>query len=331
MFAAFRMSLSSCLGYASRFVCARKMKPNSTSISAGVMGKQREYSRPTSLITIARIILFSFLSLRRERFLWALLLFTLVQGISVAQSKPEEVVFPIGGRELHGFIWKPEGAGPFPAIVWNHGSEKLPGSHPALAKFYTAHSYVFFVPHRRGQGRSPGDYIQDLVAQAPPGDRARRMVELQQAEVDDVIAALNYLRSRPFVDPARIAISGCSYGGIQTLLAGERDLGVKALVPFAPGAMSWEQNVLLQDRLVRAVDLARAPVFLIQAENDYSLAPSRVLNKEANKRKKDFQSKIYPPFGSTHQDGHWGFCSSATDVWGNDVLAFLETRMKASQ
>ena len=84
------------------------------------------------------------------------------------------------------------------------------------------------------------------------------------------------------------------------------------------------------DRLVRAVDLAKAPVFLIQAENDYSLAPSRVLSKEANKKKKDFQSKVYPPFGSTHQDGHWGFCSSATDVWGNDVLAFLETQTKAS-
>jgi len=60
-----------------------------------------------------------------------------------------------------------------------------------------------------------------------------------------VIAGLNYLKSRPFVDPARMVISGCSYGGIQTLLTGEHDLGVKALVPFAPGAMSWEQNVAL--------------------------------------------------------------------------------------
>jgi len=306
------------------------MRRNSTSIPERDTATQRDSRRPSSLITVARIALFSFLSLRTERLLCGLLLFVLAQGISVAQSKPEEVVFPIGGRQLHGFVWKPEGTGPFPAIVWNHGSEKLPGSQPALAKFYTAHSYVFFVPHRRGQGRSPGDYIQDLVAQATPGERARRMVELQQAEVDDVIAALNYLRSQPFVDPSRIAISGCSYGGIQTLLTGERDLGVKALVPFAPGAMSWEQNVPLQDRLVRAVDLAKAPVFLIQAENDYSLSPSRVLSKEANKKKKDFQSKIYPAFGSTHQDGHWGFCSSATDVWGSDVLAFLETQMKAS-
>lgn len=253
-----------------------------------------------------------------------LLHFAFAQGTSPAQSQPQEVVFSSGERQLHGFLWKPEGTGPFPAVLWNHGSEKLPGSQPVLAKFYTEHSYVFFVPHRRGQGRSPGDYIQDLVAQAPAGERARRMVELQEAEVEDVVAALNYLRSQAFVDGARVAISGCSYGGIQTLLTGERDLGVKALVPFAPGAMSWDQNVLLQDHLIHAVDYAKAPVFLIQAENDFNVAPSRVLSKEANKKKKDFQSKVYPAFGTSHHDGHWGFCSTATEVWGKDVLAFLE-------
>lgn len=250
-------------------------------------------------------------------------------GRGTAQSKPEEVVFASGGRQLHGFLWKPAGNGPFRAIVWNHGSEKLPGSEPALAEFYTVHSYVFFVPHRRGQGRSPGSYIQEQVEQARPGERGRLVVELLQDEVDDVIAALNYLRSQPFVDPGRIAISGCSYGGIQTLLAGERDLNVKALVPFAPGAMSWERNQLLQDRLLEAIDHARAPVFLVQAENDYSLSPSHALSKEANKKNKDFQSKIYPAFRSSHQDGHWGFCSTATDIWGPDVLAFLEAQMKA--
>jgi len=93
--------------------------------------------------------------------------------------------------------------------------------------------------------------------------------------------------------------------------------------------MSWDQNQLLQDLLIRAVDVARAPVFLVQAENDYSLSPSHVLSKEANKKHKEFQSKIYPAFGNGHQDGHWGFCSTATDVWGADVLAFLEAQMKA--
>ncbi len=245
----------------------------------------------------------------------------------LSQAGPEEVVFASAGLQLHGFLWKPSGNGPFPAVLWNHGSEKLPGSQPTLAGFYTAHSYVFFVPHRRGQGRSPGAYIQDEVAQAPPAERGARMIELQDEEVQDVVAALAFLKSQPFVDAGRIAIAGCSYGGIQTLLAGERDLGVKALLPFAPGAMAWDRNPLLSSRLRRAVDRAAAPVFLLQAQNDYSLGPIHALTQEANKKHKDFQSKTYPAYGRTNQDGHWGFCSTGTDVWGNDVLEFLGRQM----
>lgn len=268
----------------------------------------------------------------RRRFL-PLLLAVALYSIAFAQSQPgqpqaEEVTFPSGKLWLRGFMWKPEGQGPFPAILWNHGSEKLPGAQPALAAFYTGHNYVFFVPHRRGQGRSPGNYIQDLVSQAPPQERAQRMVQLQEVEVEDVVSALDYLKSQSFVDPSRIAISGCSYGGIQTLIAGERDLGVKALLPFAPGAMSWEHAPALQDRLKHAVDQAKAPILLLQAENDYSLAPSRELSKEAAKRHIDLQSKIYPAVGTSNQDGHWKFCTVTTDVWGADVLAFLEAHMK---
>jgi dienelactone hydrolase len=256
------------------------------------------------------------------------LLFAFLQNYAAAQAKPEEVVFQSGKLQLHGFLWRPNGPGPFPAVLWNHGSEKLPGSQLYLAEFYTSHFYVFFVPHRRGQGRSPGAYIQDLVEQTPPNARARRMVELQDEEVEDVAAALDFLRSQTFVDPARIAVSGCSYGGIQTLLAGERDLGVKALVPFAPAAKSWDNNPPIQDRLLAAVGRAKAPIFMLQAKNDFSLAPSRALTKEAEKKHKDFQSKIYPEFGKDRQDGHWGFCTTATDVWGADVLSFLAERMK---
>ena len=262
------------------------------------------------------------------RFAGVCLILSIAAAPAVAQSSPQEVVFPSGSLQLHGFLWKPAGAGPFPAILWNHGSEKLPGSQPGLAKFYTAHSYVFFIPHRRGQGRSPGPYIQDLVAQAPGFVRGRRMMELQDEEVADVVAALAFLKSQSYVDAARIALSGCSYGGIQTLLAGERDLGVKALVPFAPGAMSWERSPAVGERLVEAVAREKAPVFLLQAKNDYNLAPSHELSKAAQRAHKDFQNKIYPAFGQTAQAGHGGFCSAGTDVWGGDVLAFLESRMK---
>jgi hypothetical protein len=65
---------------------------------------------------------------------------------------------------LHGYIYMPNGSGPFPVVLWNHGSERLPGEEPALADFYVGHGYVFFIPHRHGQGESSdaGDYIMDL-------------------------------------------------------------------------------------------------------------------------------------------------------------------------
>src|SRR5206468_4875198 len=101
-----------------------------------------------------------------------------------------EVVFPGGGVDLHGYLWEPPGRGPFPTVLYNHGSEKLPGSKPTLGAFFTTQGFAFFVPHRRGQGLSPGQYISDLVAQSPPAQQNQVVVDQLVAQVDDVAAAL---------------------------------------------------------------------------------------------------------------------------------------------
>ena len=36
------------------------------------------------------------------------------------------VTFPSGSLRLHGIVFRPEGKGPFPAVVYNHGSYKDP-------------------------------------------------------------------------------------------------------------------------------------------------------------------------------------------------------------
>ena len=80
----------------------------------------------------------------------------LLQQRGWAQSaRPEEVKFPSGNLVLHGFIYKPFGNGPFPAILYNHGSERNPGQKPELARLFSNRGYVFFVPHRRSHGRYP--------------------------------------------------------------------------------------------------------------------------------------------------------------------------------
>jgi predicted dienelactone hydrolase len=81
------------------------------------------------------------------------------------------VTFPNGEITLHGVLYKPEGTGPFPAVVYNHGS--APGmlskeAFDVLGPAFASHGWVFFGPYRRGQGSSAsaGPYIGDQIAAA---------------------------------------------------------------------------------------------------------------------------------------------------------------------
>ncbi|MBV9948035.1 MAG: dienelactone hydrolase family protein [Myxococcales bacterium] len=234
-----------------------------------------------------------------------------------AGPSPCLVAFPSGPRLLHGFLYRPPGAGPFPAVVFNHGSEPMPGDRRDEAVFYVPHGFVLFVPHRRGQGRSSdaGEYIERL-------DRARVVDELV-AQTDDVMAAVEYVHSLPYVDGARVAVAGCSFGGILSLFAAERGTGIDAAVDFAGGAMSWSRAPDLQVRMKQAARAARVPVLFIQAENDFDVTPSRVLSEEMRSAGKPARMRIYPPNGSTHQEGHHLCYGSENPAWGDEVLSFL--------
>jgi dienelactone hydrolase len=244
---------------------------------------------------------------------------------------PRLVSFPSGDLSLRGFLYKPEGEGPFPSIIWNHGSEKLPGQQPDLARFYTKQGFVFFLPHRHGHGRSPGAYIQDLIEKYAAIEKNRTlvqkyMVKLLEEHNQDVIAAVEWLKGQPFVDQQRLVMSGGSYGGIQTLLAAEKGLGLRAFVSFAPAAMSWA-NTELRKRLLKAVNDAKGPLFLIQAQNDYGLGPSEILGPVIKRKGAPNQAKVYPPYGTTPQEGHAGFATKegGIAIWGSDVLEFFRT------
>ncbi|MBM4298162.1 MAG: hypothetical protein FJ143_10520 [Deltaproteobacteria bacterium] len=262
----------------------------------------------------------------RVRMAASLALFLLTCVAAVA-AEPEEVRFPSGKLTLHGFLYKPEGRGPFPAILYNHGSERKPGTKPELGKLFSTKGYVFFVPHRRSHGRSPHDAHIDALY-----DQGREsIVTLHEFHLEDQLAALSYLKGLPYVDTGRIAVAGCSYGGIQTVLAAETNaqqkLGLRAAVNFAGAAQSWQGSFSLRDRLIRAVGRTTIPIMFVQAENDYELAPSRVLSAELRELGKPHKLAIFPPYGTTREEGHGVFCTRATDVWGDEVLSFLESHV----
>jgi carboxymethylenebutenolidase len=242
-------------------------------------------------------------------------------------TRPRLVSFPSRDTTLRGYLFTPPGSGPFPALVWNHGSERRPGSFEELGWFYASAGYVVLVPHRRGHGRSPGRYPLGTVPNGPRRRAVESILALHDRALEDTLAAVSWLRRKPFVDLGRMAMSGVSHGGIQTILAAEADAGMKAYVPFAPAAIAWPGNPEVQERLVRAVRAARAPIFLLQAENDYSLGPSEILGKELERKGRPNRALVYPPYGRGSPTGHGAFACRGMDVWGADVCAFLDEAM----
>ncbi len=243
------------------------------------------------------------------------------------------VSFPGGARTLRGHLRMPKGDGPFPAVLWNHGSERSPAAHRELGAFYASAGYVLFEPHRRGHGRSPGHHfagaLRSRAGSQPRETVIEAVVGMHELHLDDTLAAARWLADQPFVDAGRMAMSGVSHGGIQTLLAAEAGAGMLAYVPFAPAAIAWPGNPELHDRLRRAVRRADAPVLLLQAENDYSLGPSEVLGEELLRKGGPNRARVYPAYGASHGSGHGKFACLGTDVWGTDVRAFLDARLRA--
>jgi hypothetical protein len=94
----------------------------------------QQHVRPTTWISIAVL----------------LLLALTVSVIFGAQS--QEVTFPGGKLMLHGFVYRPDRSGPFPAVLYNHGSERKPGWKPELGQLFLSRGFVFFLPHRRSHG-----------------------------------------------------------------------------------------------------------------------------------------------------------------------------------
>ena len=244
-----------------------------------------------------------------------------------ALLQPQDVVYATTPGELHGFLYRPPGRAPFPAVIFEHGSEQEPGDMLDEAQFFVPHGFVLFAPHRRGQGHSAkaAEYLNE--AWIFGGKSPELLVDLLDAQVDDVAAAVAYVRHLPDVDANRVALAGCSFGGIETLLAAERNLGLRAAIDFEGAAIMWAKTPPLQERMKRAARAAAVPVLFIQAENDYDTTPSRVLGEQMALAGGSPRVRIFPKNGTTAMDGHMFCMGGANPRWGDEVLAFLQDTM----
>src|ERR1700758_836703 len=261
------------------------------------------------------------------------------------QATPPQVVdFPSGSLHLKGYLWKPPGTGPFPAVLFSHGSDgpdamrtggvTMREAAEALALVFVKHGYAFFYPCRRGHGLSAGQgrFMQDELKEEETAKGIDARQKLQFAlmtgpNLDDTLAALSFLHALPGIDARRMAVVGHSFGGQLTLLAAERDKSLRATVAFGAAANSWAKSPDLRQRLLAAVKAANSPIMLIHAANDYDTSAGRDLAMELECLHKSFLLKIYPAVGKTSDEGH-NLVHNSVPLWEADVFRFLDQNVR---
>jgi dienelactone hydrolase len=261
------------------------------------------------------------------------------QAAQNASTEPDKVIVTSGALTLRALLWRPPGSGPFPAVMFNHGSYSTEDplaleDASALGPVFARHGYVFLFLCRRGIGLSldQGPADGDLMARASAanGRMGRNRVQLRLLdgeEFNEALAGLAFLRALPDVDVLRIAVVGHSFGGSLTLFLSARDTALRSAVVFGAAAGSWGQSRELRARLLAAVKRISAPVLFIHAANDYSIAPGKALAAEMQRLRKVHQLNIYAAVGGSSRDGHNLVYRSVT-TWEDDVFTFLDQHLQ---
>ena len=142
-----------------------------------------------------------------------LLLLMITYSISLHATEKREVSFKNGDINLKGTLYIPKGPGPFPAVVFVHGSGPETGKNSSYsAKWFASIGYVALAYDKRGSGASDGEEkewsrfnFNDLAG--------------------DVLAAVNFLTTHKKVDKSKIGIHAASQGGwVAPLAASKTDL-----------------------------------------------------------------------------------------------------------
>lgn len=233
-------------------------------------------------------------------------------------------------------ILRPEGEGPYGAVVLNHGT---PGSASGRAResadllinaaaVFARRGYVVVMPLRRGFGATGGEFAEDPGTCANPDYRRG-----EQAAADDVMAAYEYARALPYVDGRRMILAGQSAGGMVSMFtAGTRDpAGLLAVLSFAAGRggnpdfrpgvpCAIEPVAKVLESVAKTL---KAPVLLHYAENDlyFNAQTSRFWYERFAAAGGRAEYVLQPAFG---RDGHYIFSEGpGVRYWLPAVEQFL--------
>jgi dienelactone hydrolase len=200
---------------------------------------------------------------------------------------------------LEGVLFRPQGAGPFPAVVLLHGcgglykaEGGLTPRHQEWAYLLRDRGYVVLMPdsfnprgvrdicHRKNRGNLD-----------PDGDRAR-----------DAFGALAYLAAQPFVKGDRVGLMGWSHGSMTTLAT--IDVGAKARAAAQPMSTDFRVAVAFYPGCKKILETSwatKTPLTILMGESDnWTLAgPCIELVQRARAAGEPAEIVLYP--GAYHE------------------------------
>jgi len=254
---------------------------------------------------------------------------------------PERVrIESFDGLEIPGFLYRPRGDGPHPVLVWLHGgpeSQFRPAFHPIIQYLVVESGFAVLAPNVRGSSGYGRGYLAL--------DNGRRRGDA----IRDVGAVLDWIRTAPGLDAARVGVYGASYGGFLTLAAlaeyGDRlaagceAVGISDIVTFLEGTSVYRQESrrleygderqgALREYLRSISPLARAerigrPLFVAHGAKD-----PRVPVKEAEQIVKAVRERGADVWYMLAPDEGHGFRRRRTrDLFYQLMVAFFERHL----
>ena len=188
-----------------------------------------------------------------------------VAPTATAASSPTGL-FPSAGADLHYQLDLPSGSGPFPAVVFGHGSGQATKTDGGVhTSFWLGQGFAVLRYDKRGVGQSTGTYRGVSAANS-----ADQIMEL----AGDMAAGVAFLKSRSDIDGARVGLTGVSQAGWVMAAATTITSDIRFVVAPVGSVMPVGVNIAYENQRDAPIDAAYAALAQYAGPQGWDPAPA---------------------------------------------------------